>query len=486
LSGRSGGFGGLCYVAITRAKLFKEKPEARMGHIKLVTEIPGPKSREALANHERYVARGLALGFPAMIREADGALLTDEDGNRFIDLAGGVGVLNVGHSNPDVIGAATEQLERFVHTDYTVAPYALYGELAGRLAGLVPGAEKAAFFNTGAEAVENSIKMARAYTGRKAVISFEGGFHGRTWLALALTSKTTPYKQGLGPLAGEVYRVPYAYPYRPPVEHKDGESFGEACARLLESLFTRYVAAEDVAALIVEPVLGEGGFVVPPDDYLPALKRRCEEHGIVFIADEVQSGFGRTGEMFAIEHSGVEPDLVILAKSLAAGMPLSAVVGRAEVMDAPREGALGGTYPGNPVALASAMAVLDAFEDGHLLCRSREVGARLQDRFTSLAETVDLIGEVRGLGAMVAVEFVRNRESKEPARGEVGEVLALSAERGVLALSAGVNGNCLRFLAPLVITDEQLEEALDVLEGCVREVAATRETTPPGALANPT
>jgi 4-aminobutyrate aminotransferase/(S)-3-amino-2-methylpropionate transaminase len=485
-AGGHDGFGGLCYFAITTLELLEEISEARMGHIKLITEIPGPKSREGLANHERYVARGLALGFPAFIQETRGALLTDVDGNRFIDLAGGVGVLNVGHSDPGIIEAAKEQFERFVHTDYTVAPYAIYAELARRLAGLVPGAEKAAFFNAGAEAVENSIKMARAYTGRKAVISFEGGFHGRTWMALALTSKTTPYKQGLLPLAGEVYRVPYAYPYRPPVEPGDGQSFGEACAGLLDTLFTRQVAAEDVAALIVEPVLGEGGSVVPPDDYLPALKRRCEEHGIVFIADEVQSGFGRTGEMFAVEHSGVKPDLVILAKSLAAGMPLSAVVGRAEVMDAPAEGALGGTYPGNPVALASAMAVLDAFEDGQLLRRSREIGERIQARFSSLAEQIDLIGDVRGLGAMVAVEFVRDRKTKEPARGEVGEVLKLAAERGVLALSAGVDANCIRFLSPLVITDEQLEEALDLLEGCIREVAATRETTSPGALANPT
>ena len=457
-----------------------------MGHIKLVTEIPGPKSREVLARHDKFVARGLALGFPAAISEARGALLTDVDGNRFIDLAGGVGVLNVGHSDPEVIGAAREQLERFVHTDYTVAPYAIYGELAERLAGLVPGGEKAAFFNSGAEAVENAIKIARAYTGRKAVISFEGGFHGRTWMALALTSKTTPYKQGFLPLAGEVYRVPYAYPYRPPVEPEEGQTFGEACAGLLDSVFSSHVAADDVAALIVEPILGEGGFVVPPDDYLPALKQRCEERGIVFIADEVQAGFGRTGKMFAVEHSGVEPDLVILAKSLAAGFPLSAVVGRAEVMDAPREGALGGTYPGNPVALASAMAVLDRLEDGDLLRRSREMGEKIQARFSSLADRVDLIGDVRGLGAMIAVEFVRDRESKEPAKGEVGEILKLAAKRGVLVLSAGVEANCLRFLAPLVITDEQLEEALDVLEACVEEVAATRETAPAGALADPT
>jgi len=457
-----------------------------VGHIKLVTEVPGPKSREMLARHDRFVARGLALGFPAAISEARGALLTDVDGNQFIDLAGGVGVLNVGHSDPEVIGAAREQLERFVHTDYTVAPYAVYGELAERLAGLVPGGEKAAFFNSGAEAVENAIKIARAYTGRKAVISFEGGFHGRTWMALALTSKTTPYNQGFLPLAGEVYRVPYAYPYRPPVEPEEGQTFGEACAGLLDSVFSSHVAADDVAALIVEPVLGEGGFVVPPDDYLPALKQRCEERGIVFIADEVQTGFGRAGKMFAVEHSGVEPDLVILAKSLAAGFPLSAVVGRAEVMDAPREGALGGTYPGNPVALASAMAVLDRLEDGELLRRSREIGEKIQARFSSLADHVDLIGDVRALGAMVAVEFVRDRESKEPAKGEVGEILKLAAKRGVLVLSAGVEANCLRFLAPLVITDEQLEEALDVLEACVEEAAATRETAPAGALADPT
>ncbi len=456
-----------------------------MSHIKLVTEIPGPRSREVLADHERYVARALALGFPAAVQKAEGALLTDVDGNQFIDLAGGVGTLNVGHSDPQVIEAAREQLERFVHTDYTVAPYALYSELAGRLAGLVPGGEKAAFFNSGSEAVENAIKMSRVYTGRKAVIAFEGGFHGRTWLALALTSKTTPYKQGLLPLAGEVYRIPYAYPYRPPVEPEEGESFGDACAGLLEKLFSSHVAPEDVAALIVEPVLGEGGFVVPPDDFLLALKKRCEEHGIVFISDEVQAGFGRTGSMFGVEHSGVEPDLVILAKSLAAGFPLSAVVGRAEVMDAPQEGALGGTYPGNPVALASAIAVLDKFEDGHLLRRSREVGERIRERFSALAGRVDLIGEVRGLGAMVAVEFVKDRNTKEPAKGEVGEILKLSAERGVLVLSAGVASNCLRFLSPLVITDQQLKEALDVLERCVEEVAATRETSPSGALANP-
>jgi 4-aminobutyrate aminotransferase / (S)-3-amino-2-methylpropionate transaminase / 5-aminovalerate transaminase len=303
-------------------------------------------------------------------------------------------------------------------------------------------------------------------------------------MALSLTSKTTPYKRGFLPLAPEVYRVPYAY--RPPVEPKDGESFGEACAALLDKAFAQYVAAEDVAALIVEPVQGEGGFVVLPDDYLPALKRRCEEHGIVFIADEVQTGFGRTGKMFAVEHSGVEPDLVVLAKSIAAGFPLSAVVGRAEVVDAPAEGALGGTYPGNPVALASAAAVLDRLEDGELLERSRRIGEKIRHQFFALAEAVDMIGDVRGSGAMSAVEFVRDRGTKEPARGEAGEILKQAARRGVLALSAGVWGNCVRFLAPFVITDEQLDEALDVLEVCVREVAGSRATSAAGALADPT
>jgi 4-aminobutyrate aminotransferase / (S)-3-amino-2-methylpropionate transaminase / 5-aminovalerate transaminase len=463
-----------------------------VAQIRLVTEVPGPKSREMKARHERFVARGLSLGFPAFIREAQGAMLTDVDGNRFVDLAGGVGVMNVGHSDEKVLGAAREQLRRFVHTDYTVAPYGIYTKVAERLVGLIKGAGKAAFFNSGSEAVENSMKMARAYTGRKAIISFEGGFHGRTWMALSLTSKTMPYKQGFLPLAPEVYRLPYAYPYRPPVEPRAGESFGEACAALLDKAFVQIVAAEDVAALIVEPVQGEGGFVVPPEDYLPALKKRCEEHGIVFIADEVQTGFGRTGKMFAIEHSGVEPDLVVMAKSIAAGMPLSAVVGRAEVMDAPVEGGIGGTYPGNPVALASAAAVLDKFEDEELLRRSREIGERIRGRFAALTDKINLIGDVRGLGAMSAVEFVRDRETKEPAKEETAGIVRLAAARGVLALSAGVYGNCIRFLAPLVITDEQLDEALDVLEGCVLKMEMEGITlgiargVDAEALANPT
>lgn len=397
--------------------------------------------------------------------------------------------MNVGHSDENVLEAAREQLGRLVHTDYAVAPYGLYPEVAKRLVGLIKGAGKAAFFNTGAEAVENSIKMARVYTGRQAVISFEGGFHGRTWLALSLTSKTTPYKSGILPLAPEVYRVPYAYPYRPPVEPRAGESFGEVCAALLDNTFTHHVAPEDVAALIVEPVLGESGVVVPPDDYLPALKSYCEEHGIVFIVDEVQTGFGRTGRMFAIEHSGVEPDLVIMAKAIAAGMPLSAVVGRAEVVDAPVAGGIGGTYPGNPIALASAAAVLNRFEGGELLKRSREVGERIRGRFRELARSVDLIGEVRGLGAMNAVELVRDRETKEPAKEETAEIVRLAAIRGVLILPAGVHGNCIRFLAPLVITDEQLEEALDVLENSLLEVAGSGLGSPRGvdakALADP-
>ena len=460
-----------------------------MAHIKLVTEVPGPVSREMARRHERFVPRGLSLGFPAFIREAEGAMLTDVDGNRFVDLAGGVGVLNVGHSDEAVLEASREQLGRFVHTDYTVAPYGIYAEVAERLVSLVPGAEKAAFFNAGAEAVENAIKMARAYTGRKAVISFEGGFHGRTWMALSLTSKTEPYKKGFLPLASEVYRIPYASPYRPPVVPREGQAFGEACAELLDKAFAQYVPAGDVAALIVEPVLGEGGFTVPPEDYLPALKARCEKHGIVFIADEVQSGFGRTGKMFAVEHSGVEPDLVTMAKSIAGGLPLSAVVGRAEVMDAPEPGAIGGTYPGNPVALASAAAVLDRFEDGELLRRSQEIGDRIKDRFVVLADRVDLIGDVRGLGAMVAVEFVGDRETKEPAKDEASKVIKLAASRGVLVLSAGVYGNCIRFLSPLVIADEQLDEALDVLESCVLEVSGGRVAPRAGdatALANPT
>src|SRR5438270_2998134 len=325
--------------------------------IQLRTEIPGPRSREIVERMRRVVASPLAVTFPVVAESARGATLTDVDGNTFIDFTGGVGCLNVGHSNPQVVAAAQEQLERFSHTDFTIVPYEVYVALAERLLALAPfsGPAKAAFFNAGTEAIENAVKFARVYTGRPAVIAFEGGFHGRTLLSLSLTSKTHPYKAGLGPFAPEVYRVPFPNEYR-------GPSAEEALAALERALITQ-VAAETVAAIVIEPVQGEGGFVVAPQAFLDGVRRLCDEHGIVMVVDEVQTGFGRTGKLFAIEHYGIEPDLITVAKSIAAGLPLSGVIGKAEIMDAPADSPVGGTYVGNPVAQAAALAVLDVIAD---------------------------------------------------------------------------------------------------------------------------
>ena len=434
-----------------------------MGYIKLTTEIPGPKSREVLARHERFVARALALGFPAAISRAKGALLTDVDGNQFIDLAGGVGVLNVGHSDPEVVGAAREQLERFVHTDYTVAPYALYSELAERLARLVPGGEKAAFFNAGAEAVENAIKMARAYTGRKAVISFEGGFHGRTWMALALTSKTSPYKQGFLPLAGEVYRVPYAYPYRPPVRLEDGQSFGEACTDLLEQTFSNYVASDDVAALIVEPVLGEGGFVVPPNDYLPALKRKCEERGIVFITDEVQTGFGRTGPLFACGCAAVSPDLLCLSKGITGGfLPLGVTAATEEIFDAFRSDDRrrtffhGHSYTANPLACAAARASLRLLDDD--CARRRAAIETAHHQGLARIGAHPRVSNARVLGTVAAFDLDAEAGYLDP----VGRRLAAFARReGVLLRPLG---SVVYLMPPYCTTAGEVDNVYAVVE----------------------
>jgi 4-aminobutyrate aminotransferase/(S)-3-amino-2-methylpropionate transaminase len=426
--------------------------------IELRTEIPGPKSREILERKERVVAAPLSIFLPVVAEEAHGATLTDVDGNTFIDFTGGVGCLNVGHSNPQVVAAAQEQLGRFSHTDFTIVPYEVYVTLAERLCGLAPMRQpvKAAFFNAGAEAVENAIKFSRSYTKRAAVIGFEGGFHGRTLLAVSLTSKTHPYKAGLGPFAPEVYRVPFPNSYR-------GPSAGEALADLERALVTQ-VAAETVAAIVIEPVQGEGGFVVAPPEFLQGVRSLCDEHGIVFVADEVQTGFGRTGRMWGIEHSGVEPDLVTIAKSIAMGLPLSAVVGKAEIMDAPGDSAIGGTYVGNPVAQAAALAVLDVFEEEDLTARAAAIGETIRSRMRAWQDRWDAIGDVRGLGAMLAIELVEDRETKAPSSDLASAVVEAAAERGLLLLKSGIYSNCIRVLTPLVITDSELDEALGVWE----------------------
>jgi 4-aminobutyrate aminotransferase / (S)-3-amino-2-methylpropionate transaminase / 5-aminovalerate transaminase len=426
--------------------------------IELKTEIPGPGSRQILERKQQSVADPLSVTFPIVVAEARGATVTDIDGNRFLDLTGGVGCLNVGHAHPRVVAAAQEQLGRFSHTDFTVVPYEVYVELAERLCGLTPisGAKKAAFFNAGTEAVENAIKFARAYTKRQAVIAFEGGFHGRTLLSLTLTSKTHPYKAGLGPFAPEVYRVPFAQDYRGP----DARS---ALAALEQALVTQ-VAAESVAAIVIEPVQGEGGFVVAPRPFLEGVRRVCDDNGIVLVVDEIQTGFGRTGKLFAIEHYGVEPDLMVAAKSIAAGLPLSAVVGRAEIMDAPGDSAIGGTYVGNPVAQAAALAVLDVIEDDDLVQRAAAIGETIRTRMSTWRDRFEAVGDVRGLGAMMAIELVHDRDSKDPAPELASAVVEAATERGLLLLKSGIYSNCIRVLVPLVITDPELDEALDVWE----------------------
>jgi 4-aminobutyrate aminotransferase / (S)-3-amino-2-methylpropionate transaminase / 5-aminovalerate transaminase len=426
--------------------------------IELRTEIPGPKSKAILERKERVVAEPLSVVFPIVIAEAHGATLTDVDGNTFIDFTGGVGCLNVGHSNAEVVAAAQEQLTRFSHTDFTIVPYEPYVTLAERLCELVPvhRPAKAAFFNAGTEAIENAIKFARSHTKRAAVIAFEGGFHGRTLLALSLTSKTHPYKAGLGPFAPEVYRVPFPNEYR-------GPSATEALEALERALVTQ-VAAENVAAIVIEPVQGEGGFVVAPQEFLQAVRRICDDNGIVLVVDEVQTGFGRTGRMWGIEHYGVEPDVVILAKSMAAGLPLSAVVGRAEIMDAPGDSAIGGTYVGNPVAQAAALAVLDVFEEEGLSERAAAIGETVRSRMQSWQERWETIGDVRGLGAMLAIELVHDRETKSPAPEIATAIVQAAADRGLLLLKSGIYANCIRVLTPLVVSDAELDEALAVWE----------------------
>jgi 4-aminobutyrate aminotransferase / (S)-3-amino-2-methylpropionate transaminase / 5-aminovalerate transaminase len=432
--------------------------------IELKTEVPGPRSREIGERIAVAVASPLAITFPVVAASARGATLTDVDGNTFIDFAGGVGCLNVGHSHPDVVAAAHEQLDRFTHTDFTIVPYESYVTLAERLAERAPisGHVKAAFFNAGTEAVENAVKFARAYTGRPAVIAFEGAFHGRTMLSLSLTSKVHPYKAGLGPFAPEVYRVPFPHPYR-------GVSVEDALAAL-ERALTTMVAAESVAAIVLEPVQGEGGFIVAPPAFVAGVRHLCDAHGIVLVADEVQTGFGRTGRFFAMEHTGVEPDLICVAKSIANGLPLSGVLGRAEIMDAPVVGGVGGTFVGNPVAVASAVAVLDVIDDEGLVERSATMGETIRGRMLAWQERWPAIGEVRGLGSMLAIELVADPATRKPSKELANRVTEEALNRGLLLITCGVYGNCIRVLVPLVIPDAELEEALGVWEEALEAV----------------
>jgi 4-aminobutyrate aminotransferase/(S)-3-amino-2-methylpropionate transaminase len=430
-----------------------------MGAIELVTDIPGPKSAQILERKAKVVADPLDIHAPVVIDHALGARVTDVDGNTVLDFSGGLGCHIVGYSHPKVVEAVQRQAARYSHTDFTVIPYEPYVELAERLVATVGGDRKVALFNSGAEAVENAVKFARAATGRPAVIAFEGAFHGRTLLAMTLTSRYRPYKSGFGPFAPEVYRMPYPYPYR----SAHPEDAGRQALEAIERSFETMVDPSSVAAAVVEPIQGEGGFVVPSPEFLKGLADLCHRHGILVVADEIQSGCGRTGTFLASEQFDLDADIVLLAKSLAAGYPLSAVVGRTEIMDAPGPSAIGGTYVGNPVASAASIAVLQVIEEEGLLDRAEQVGKTLRARWEEVAQDVPQIGEVRGVGAMVGVEFVQDRETKEPAGDFVGSMIGQAMRRGVVAVSCGPYHNVLRHLVPLVITDEELDEGLEVL-----------------------
>src|ERR1700720_2160360 len=439
-----------------------------MPTIQLHTEILGPRSRALMARREAAVPRGPYNSAPIFMASAEGATLEDVDGNRYLDFAGGIGCLNIGHRSPRVISALREQLEKHLHLCFAVTPYESYIALAEKLNALTPGKapKKTIIVNTGAEAVENAVKIARAFTKRPAVICFEDAFHGRTLLTMTLTSKTHPYKAGFEPFVSDVYRIPFAYPYR-------GQSgaTAETFAHYLQDAFKRSVAPESVAAVIAEPVLGEGGFVIPPPDYFKLLQNICRKHGILFIADEVQSGFARTGKWFASEHFGIEPDLITMAKSLGGGMPIAAVTGRAEVMDAPGLGALGGTYCGHPLSCAAALAAIETIEKDGLLARSTALGERFEKRARGWQKKWSLVGDVRGLGGMCAIELVRNAETREPADSETKEIAKYCYEHGLIMITAGTFNNVIRILVPLVVTDEQFSEGLDVIEAALVGVA---------------
>jgi 4-aminobutyrate aminotransferase / (S)-3-amino-2-methylpropionate transaminase / 5-aminovalerate transaminase len=439
-----------------------------MPAIKIQTELPGPKSKAWLDRRAAAIPRGVYASTPIFIGSAEGATFEDLDGNRFIDLCGGIGCINVGHRNPRVVAAIRRQLDAFLHMCFQVTGFESYVELAEKLNQLTPGnfPKKTFFVNSGAEAVENAIKIARSHTGRSAVLCFEDGFHGRTMMGLSLTSKTHPYKAGFGPFMPEVYRIPFGVPAseRHSTKAAPDSSYYQ---RMLKDIFARVVAAEQVAAVIIEPVLGEGGFVVPPAGFLEALDSACKRHGIVFVADEVQTGFGRTGTLFASEQFDIEPDLILTAKSLGGGLPIAAITGRAEIMDAPGPGGLGGTFGGNPASCAAALAVIEEFADGHLLRRANGLGAQFQQRALAWQIEYDFIGDVRGLGAMQAIEFnhplSEDRRTHEPFAAAAKKVIQYGLNHGVLLLGAGTHDNVIRILMPLVISDEEFSEAMDVV-----------------------
>lgn len=439
-----------------------------IGGINIKTAIPGPNAKKILARKVASVPRGPFNTVETFAAKGEGALLTDVDGNTFIDFAGAIGTLNIGHCPPKVIEALRNQLNLYLHPCFHVMMYEPYVQLAEVLNQLAPGKEKKKtfFLSSGAEAVENAVKIARKYTGRKGIISFERGFHGRTYMSMSLTSKVKPYKYEFGPFVPETYKWAYPYYYRSPLPP---EELDDTLIKQFETFFLSEVPPEDIAAVIFEPVQGEGGFVIPSKKFVQQVKSICEKNGILFIADEIQTGFGRTGKMFAIEHYDVVPDMITMSKSLGAGIPISAVTGRAEIMDAPNPGEIGGTYSGSPLGCVAAMAVIDTIKEDNLLQRAVTIGNVFAKRFTKLQQTCSQIGDVRHLGAMCALEFVKDAVTKEPNKELAAEIISKAHQKGIIVMSAGLYGNIIRLLTPLVISDELLEEGFTVLEETILE-----------------
>lgn len=435
--------------AIERDELAQER--------RIVTELPGPRSRELMERKLAAVSSAVGTTMPVFAARAGGGVIVDVDGNSLIDLGSGIAVTGVGNSAPRVVEAVQQQVADFTHTCFMITPYDSYVGVAEALNRLTPGDhdKRSALFNSGAEAVENAVKIARSYTKRQAVVAFDHAYHGRTNLTMALTAKSMPYKSGFGPFASEIYRAPMSYPFR------DGLSGPEAAKRAI-SLIEKQIGADNLAAIIIEPIQGEGGFVVPAEGFLPALVEWARANGVVFIADEVQTGFARTGHMFASEHEGIVPDLVVTAKGIAGGLPLSAVTGRAEIMDAPHAGGLGGTYGGNPLACAAALAAIETYEEDGLVERARSIGETIVSRFRDAAAADARIGDVRGRGAMIAIEFV-DPETNEPDAALTGRIAKAAHAEGVVVLTCGTYGNVIRFLPPLTIPDALLDEGLDVV-----------------------
>ncbi len=437
----------------------------------LVTEIPGPRSVDLAARKTSAVSAGIGTVMPVFCARAGGGIIEDVDGNRLIDLGSGIAVTTIGNASPRVVEAVGAQAARFTHTCFMVTPYEEYIAVAEQLNRLAPGSgeKRSVLFNSGAEAVENAVKIARCYTGKQAVVAFDHGYHGRTNLTMALTAKSMPYKHGFGPFAPEIYRAPLSYPYRDGLVDKELGTNGELAAERAIDVIDKQIGAANLAAMIIEPIAGEGGFIVPAPGFLPTLLAWCRDNDVVFIADEVQTGFARTGAMFACEHEGIEPDLICTAKGIADGLPLSAVTGRAEIVDAPHVSGLGGTYGGNPIACAAALATIDTIERDGLVERARQIEVLMKDRLGRLQADDDRIGDVRGRGAMIAVELVESGTAIPDADLTKGLAAAAHAA-GVVVLTCGTYGNVLRFLPPLTISDELLTEALDILAELLAEL----------------